>query len=146
MPQIDPRLVLTGSDGEMYAPEGDYLGDVTECTVTESVTNISHRPMGSKRELRIMDMTGITITFTRTRLTDALLRRWVEARNAGRTLEIDFVCKLTRPSDGATHRSVFHQCVPDGDINLFSYRPGEIISDPWTFYVNGEHDLQDVLG
>ncbi|HXI17853.1 MAG TPA: phage tail tube protein [Chloroflexota bacterium] len=146
MPKLDPRKILTGSDGEIYALDGDYLGDVPECEARYSITNITHRPMGFRGQLRIHDFSEITLTFTRTKITDELLRRFKEANDAGRQMSIDFQCVLRRPSDGAVHRSVFYQCVPDGDVTIFSYRPGEVMSEPWTFFVNGGHDLPELLG
>jgi hypothetical protein len=146
MPPVDPRNIITGSSGELYALDGDYLGDVPEFEARYTVTNMRHRPMGEMRGLAILDTYEVMLTFTQTVITDELLKRIRDALANRQQPVFDFQGLLRRPSDGQLHRSVFYKCVPDGDISILSYRPGEIVSRPWSFFVNGDHDLPAVLG
>lgn len=143
-PQLDPRKVINGSQGEIYALDGNYVGDVPDCEVRLTIGTIQHRGMRSYRNLRLLDSTEVSVTFTQTVVSDEMLRRCKDAFDRGEQPVFDFQCDITRP-DGSRHRSVFHQCVPDGDITILSYRPGELMVRPWTFYVNGAWDMPEGL-
>lgn len=145
--QLDPRLILTGVDGELYSEDGQFLAQVNTFQAQISFTNVTYRPGGSRLEVAIPDIYSVTLTLTETVIRDATLLKKLMDSLKDRTRNITFGFQgVLRGRDGTTHRTIFRSCVPDGAIDLISVAPGDALTRSWSFRVNEPPDLQELLG
>ena len=143
---IDPRNILTGSDGELYSDAGVFLAEVNTFQAQINIGNIDYQPAGSKLTVAVLDTYTVTLTFTETVIKDArLFQKFIEAIRSGEQPEFGFQGVL-RGRDGSTHRQVFRSVVPDGAIDLINVSPGDTISRAWNWRVNQPPDLLSLLG
>lgn len=143
---IDPRLILTGKEGELYDGDGNFLAMVNSFQAQVNITNTDYQPAGSALTVAIFTSYTVTLTFTETVIKDAvLLKKLIDAIRNGQQLEATFQGKITG-HDGTVSRQVFRACVPDGAIDLMNVQPGDVITRAWNWRCNEPPELQELLG
>lgn len=142
---IDPRTIIQGYDGELYADDGTFLAMVNTWQAQVNIKNTDYQPAGSAIEVAIMSGYSVTLTFTETVVQDAvLLKKLINELKAGRQPQFGFQGVL-RGKNGSEGRYPFRSCVPDGNIDIANVQPGDIIKRAWSFRVNEAPDLQSLL-
>lgn len=155
---LDPRLPLTGAEGELYTADRQFLAAVNRWTLPVNVNNSDYQPSGSKMTVGIHVSHSITmeLTETVTRIGDpVLLRQFAEALMADGDYRPDwtksFISRLrgdwTLP-DGTPVGDqwvIIDNAIPDGTINLIDVRPGDILDRPWRFRINSVPRFHDYL-
>lgn len=143
--RIDPRMILRGFDGELYADDGTFLAQVNTWSASVSVSNTTYQPAGSPLEVAIPTSYSVSLTFEETIVRDEMLSKLLTALRDGKDISFGFIGVL-RGRDGSTGRYVFRSCVPDGEITIANVQPGNILTRPWSWRVNEPPDLQSLLG
>jgi hypothetical protein len=141
---LDFRKIIPGYKGMLYDDKGNFLAHINRWQAQIAVTNTNYQPSGSAQEVSIMQAYHVTLTFTETLVTDALIDALVSAIKQGAQPVFGFQGVLQRP-DGVTGRYVFRSCVPQGNIDLANVQPGQIMERAWSFDVNEAPDLQSLL-
>lgn len=143
---LDPRMVLRGSDGELYSDDGQFLAQVNTWQAQINVTNSDYQPAGSPISVAVFQSYSVTLTLTETVIRDAvLLQKLVQALRGGQQPVFGFQ-GILRGRDGSTGRYIFRSCVPDGAIDIANVTPGEVLNRSWSFRVNEPPDLQALVG
>lgn len=142
MEKLDPRKVLTGSDGYISAAVGDgeavRLVDVTAFNASLNVTNADHQVIGDKFIYAVNTGVSVAISITEgvTR-DDVTIVPILEAYKANKPVYFTFHGTLDRKwCDGQESRQVFRNCVPDGTIGILNLTPGEALSRELAFRGN----------
>ncbi|NSW90212.1 MAG: hypothetical protein HPY74_05955 [Firmicutes bacterium] len=144
--KLDPRYILTGKDGELYAEDGTYLAQVNTFQAQVNITNTDYQPAGELLSVAVLVSYTVTLTFTETVIKDVvLLKKLMDGLKNKVQPQFGFQGKING-HDGTASRQIFRACVPDGSIDLANIQPGDIITRAWSFRVNEPPDLQELLG
>lgn len=141
---LDPRLVLTGRDGQLFDDEGTFLAQIPQWQAQINISNQGYQPAGSLIEAAVMSGYTVTLTFTETHVQDALLAKMLAELKAGRQPVFNFQGKITG-HNGSVGRYVFRSCVPDGNVDVANVQPGAILERAWNWRVNEPPDLPELL-
>lgn len=144
MQRIDPRQILTGSDGELYSDDGVFLAQVNTFNSEVEPITTTYMPAGSRQEVTIITGYRVTLTLEEIVVRDEMLNKVLTALRNGEPISLGFM-GVVRGRNGKVQRVVYRGCVPNGTIGLQSVSPGEIIRRSWTFAVNDPPDLQSLL-
>lgn len=147
---LDPRKVITGKDGLLLVGVGDNapipLANCDTFKLTSSFNNTDLQPVGSILSYGIP--TGITVSLSMTEIIirdDLMLGPLLDAIAAGQIPWYDFQGKYNRRYDNQEERLVSNYCIPDGDIDLMSLSPGEIVKREWKFRCNSIPSYQSLF-
>lgn len=138
----DVRQVLTGADGKLYLTTSGvvFLAHINQFTYSSHFTNAPYHPVGQRLELAVPTAWAHSVTVTETVVADfdhALLGPLVDAMRAKKPLFMNLTGTLYRPDTGDAIESIgMVDCVPDGTIDWFAVRPGELITRAWTLRAN----------
>ncbi|WOC33481.1 MULTISPECIES: hypothetical protein [Caproicibacterium] len=138
---LDTRKIATGKDGRLFCGVGQdtpqFLAECGEWSAKLNVKNTDFQPVGSGLVVAVPTGFSVTLTMTETVVRDdVMLEPLITALQKGIIPWYTMNCGITRAIDDQEERMTFNQCVPDGDIDLASLKPGEIIQRSWSFRVN----------
>ncbi len=144
---LDARNLITGKDGQLFITTQDgnqlFLAEVDTFSVQLTFNNVDYQPIGSDLVYAVPTGKHITLTFTEALIRDdVLLEQVLQDMMEGYVPYFDFTGKLSR-RDGQTQRQVFRNCIPDGNLDLMSIKPGEIVKRQWNFKVNSKPELME---
>ena len=150
MSNTDSRKLMTGKDGQLYCTLSNglqlFLSEVDSFTAQLNVATTTVQPVGSAQVFAVE--TGYTVTLSFSEMVvrdDVMLQPLFNDLKNGRFPRFDFTGKMRRMIDGIEQRQNFPDCVINGNVDLMSLSPGEIVRRNWSFHVNGKIDLQDYI-
>lgn len=89
---FDPRSILTGSDGELWDGDGNFLAEVNQWQAQMNFTNSDYQPAGKKITWGIPQSYSVTLTFVETVVRDArLLKKLMDAIKANQQVSLTFI-------------------------------------------------------
>lgn len=133
------KNLMTGKDGRLlieYEGNMEVLLQVDSYKLNANYSNIDYHPVGSYQEFKIPSKVTYALTFTEAVVSDEyVMTPLMEAAIAGDNASFVFQTMAKRP-DGTEQRVTCRECVPDGEFDLMSLTPGEIIKRSHSFGVN----------
>ena len=146
---FDTRKLMTGKDGRLYISvngEDIWYASVEEFEINMNFTNTDYQPAGSIQQFAVPTSVKFTLTFTEALVRDDLvLVPVLEKIKNGKPPVFDFSGGVVDPVTGKEQKIVCKQCVPDGDNNLLSVKPGEIVKRQNSFVINSVPDCLHTL-
>jgi len=147
---LDPRHVMTGKDGQVFITLSDgtqlFLAEVDTFEAQLNIQNTDLQPVGSMQVFAVPQSFTVSLSMSEVVVReDVILKPLYDALRNGYVPYFEICGKLKRPADGKYDRQVFRNCLPDGQINLMSIQPGEIVKRPWQFRVNAMPELMEYL-
>lgn len=142
MGYVDPRKILTGSDGYVLAGieggEMTRLIDATSFNAGLNVTNSDSQFLGDDFIYAVPTGKSVTISITEGVVRDDItVAKILDAYRAGKKIFFGFQGVFDRTMiDGQESRMTFPNCVPDGTITLMNMTPGEPLSRELAFRGN----------
>lgn len=147
---LDVSKVLTGADGELWAAVAGQplaaLAHVDEFTFTSGFQNADLHPVGQYTVFGVPVSVTWRLSLSEPQILEVpgastLITAMGDALTAGCPVVFSFAGYQMEPcAAGDEKRAVGHvyfdSCVPDGDVDLFSIRPGEIQRRRWNFRCN----------
>lgn len=132
--------LITGKDGRVFVTTPNinklFLAEVDDFSAPLNVSNIPCQPVGSLLEYSVSSSISIGISFTEMVIRDdVMIDVFISDIRKGYIPAFDFDGVLYR-RDMQEERMVFRKCIPDGQIDLLTIKPGEIIKRQWNFKVN----------
>ena len=150
MSNTDTRKLMTGKDGQLHVTTSAglqlFLSEVDSFTAQLNVSSTTVQPVGSAQIFAVE--TGYTITLSFSEMVvrdDVLLKPLFDDLKKGIFPRFDFQGKMRRAIDGIEERVNFTDCVLNGNVDLMSLTPGDIVRRSWSFHVNGAPDLQNFI-
>lgn len=147
---LDTRKLMTGKDGQLYVTISDgtqiFLAEVDTFQAQMNVTTTTVQPVGSAQQFAVETGFAVTLSFTEMVVRDdVILKPLFDELAKGIFPRFDFQGKLRRGIDGVEQRQNFTDCVLNGNVDLMSLNPGDIVRRNWSFHVNGAPDLQQYI-
>lgn len=147
---LDTRKLMTGKDGQLYVTTSDgtqiFLSEVDTFQAQLAVTTTTVQPVGSPQQFAVETGYSITLSFTEMVVRDdVILKPLFDDLAKGIFPRFDFQGKLRRGVDGVEQRQNFTDCVINGNVDLMTLSPGDIVRRNWSFHVNGAPDLQQYI-
>lgn len=137
---FDTRKLMTGKDGKLYITVGGitrWYACVEEFEINANFTNTDFQPAGDYQQYAVPTSVKYTLSFTEAVIRDDLLLiPLLNAAKEGKAPSFDFKADATEPFAGGKEDFTLNECVPDGDCNLLSVKPGEIIKRQNSFVIN----------
>lgn len=150
MSNSDTRKLMTGKDGQLYVTVSTgqqiFLSEVDSFQAQLNVTTTTVQPVGSPQIFAVE--TGYTVTLTFSEMVvrdDVILKPLFDDLAKGIFPRFDFQGKMRRAVDGIEERQNFTDCVINGNVDLMTLSPGDIVRRNWSFHVNGAPDLQKYI-
>ena len=150
MSNTDTRKLMTGKDGQLYVTLSSglqlFLSEVDSFNVQLNVNTTTVQPVGSPQVFAVE--TGYTVTLSFSEMVirdDVLLQPLFDDLKQGIFPRFDFQGKMRRGIDGIEERQNFTDCVLNGNVDLMTLSPGDIVRRNWSFHVNGAPDLQNYI-
>lgn len=150
MSNTDTRKLMTGKDGQLYVTLSSglqlFLSEVDSFNVQLNVNTTTVQPVGSPQVFAVE--TGFTVTLSFSEMVirdDVLLQPLFDDLKKGIFPRFDFQGKMRRGIDGIEERQNFTDCVLNGNVDLMTLSPGDIVRRKWSFHVNGAPDLQNYI-
>lgn len=146
---LDVRKLISGKDGRLFvttkAGENVFLAEVDEFSSQLSPANTDYQPVGSALIYSVNTGYSSSISFTEALVRDdVMMAELIEDLQTGYFPTWDFQGVMRR-RDGQSQRVVYRNCVPDGEIDFQSLKPGEIVKRAWKFRCNAAPDLLETF-
>ncbi len=137
---LDTRQLITGKDGQLFVTSKSklnvFLAEVNEFKAQLNVKNIDYQPVGSAEIFAVPTGYSVTLTLTEAIVRDdVMLEPFIKDLQEGYFPCFDFQGKARR-REGQEERVIFRNCIPDGNVDLISLNPGDIIKREWSFRCN----------
>lgn len=150
MSNIDTRKLMTGKDGQLYVTLSSglqiFLSEVDSFQAQLAMSSTTCQPVGSPQIFAVETGYSVTLSFSEMVVRDdVLLEPLFEDLRKGYFPRFDFQGKLRRVIDGIEQRQNFTDCVLNGNVDLMTLSPGDIVRRNWSFHVNGAPDLQKFI-
>lgn len=133
------KNIMTGKDGSILTEIDGVLTPlmgVDTYSVKANYTNLDYQPVGSYQKYGVPSDVSYTLTFTEAVVReDLVMEPLLRAAAKGKSISFVFQAKIERP-DGTEHRLVLKECIPDGEFDLRTLTPGEIIKRNHSYRVN----------
>lgn len=147
---LDTRKLMTGKDGQLFVTTSDgtqiFLSEVDTFQAQMNVTTTQVQPVGSAQQFAVETGYAVTLSFTEMVVRDdVILKPMFDDLKRGIFPRFDFQGKMRRGIDGVEQRQNFTDCVLNGNVDLMTLSPGDIVRRNWSFHVNGAPDLQAYL-
>lgn len=150
MSNTDTRKLMTGKDGKLLVTlksgQQLFLSEVDSFQAQMSVSTTTVQPVGSPQVFAVE--TGYTVTLSFSEMVvrdDVMLEPLFEDLRNGYFPRFDFQGTMRRSIDGLEQRQNFTDCVINGNVDLMTLSPGDIVRRSWSFHVNGAPDLQKYI-
>ena len=139
MATLDPRKVMTGHDGRLYATVNGKSVCMLNVDTFQSQINFSNidlNVVGDRTTYAIPGNVTITLTLTEAVVTDEItMAPILKALAKGQKPTFDFRGVLTRP-DGKKEDIPYKNCVPDGTWDIQNLTPNDVLKRALSFRVN----------
>ena len=136
---LDTRKLMTGKDGRLFVEfdgKQTFLAEVDQFAVNMNVTNVDSQPVGSILVFAVPSGVSFSLSLSEMVVRDDLIMEpLVEAVRSGKIPTFNFQGGAER-WDGQEQRMTFRNCTPDGEFNLLSLTPGEIIKRNQSYRIN----------
>lgn len=133
------KNLMTGKDGRLlleYGDEMQVLLQVDTYSIKANYGNIDYQPVGSYQKYGVPSEVSYTLTFTEAVVCDEyIMEPMLAAAAAGDNISFVFQTMAQRP-DGVEQRLTIRDCIPDGEFDLMTLTPGEIIKRNNSFRCN----------
>lgn len=133
------KNLMTGKDGRLlveFDGNMEALIEVDSYSVKANYSNIDYQPVGSYQKFGVPSDVSYTLTYTEAVVRDdVVMEPLLAAAAAGKNYSFVFQAMTKRP-DGEEQRLTLRECIPDGEFDLMSLTPGEIIKRNTSFRVN----------
>ena len=133
------KNLMTGKDGRLlveFDGNMEALIEVDSYSVKANYSNIDYQPVGSYQKFGVPSDVSYTLTYTEAVVRDdVVMEPLLAAAAAGENYSFVFQAMTERP-DGEEQRLTLRECIPDGEFDLMSLTPGEIIKRNTSFRVN----------
>lgn len=133
------KNLMTGKDGRLlveFDGNMEALIEVDSFSVKANYSNIDYQPVGSYQKFGVPSDVSYTLTYTEAVVRDdVVMEPLLAAAAAGKNYSFVFQAMTERP-DGEEQRLTLRECIPDGEFDLMSLTPGEIIKRNTSFRVN----------
>lgn len=143
------KNLMTGKDGRILIEvDGvmEALLEVDSYSVKANYTNIDYQPVGSYQVYGVPSNVTYTLTYTEAVVRDdVVMEPLLEAAAAGQNVSYVFQTMAQRP-DGTEQRLTLRDCIPDGEFDLMTLTPGELIKRNTAFRVNDVPQWLSTLG
>jgi len=145
---LDTRKLMTGKDGKCFV-EFDgvnyFLAEVDSFVIDMTVTNIDTQPVGSLIHLAVPSGVSFSLKLSEMVVRDDLiLKPIMEQLKMGKFPTFNFQAAATSP-DGKVQRIMLTDCIPDGEFDLMTLVPGEIIKRVQSYRINKVPEWLDTL-
>lgn len=141
---FDTRKLMTGKDGKLYIEVDGvsvWYASVEEFEINANFTNTDFQPAGDYQQYGVPTSIKFTLTFTEAVIRDDLmLVPLLEKVKQGSVPTFNFAGGSAEPFSGGQQKFLCNECVPDGDTNILSVKPGEIIKRQNSFIINSVPD------
>ena len=141
MPQtLDPRKVMTGHDGRLYAEvDGVSICMLNVDTFQSQInfSNIDFNAVGDRLTYAIPGNVSVSLTITEAVVTDEItIAPILAALAAGKKIIFNFRGVLNREYDSQQQDIPYQNCVPDGTWDIQNLTPNDVIKRALAFRVN----------
>lgn len=136
---LDTREVMTGKDGKLMVSAGGvnvFLAEVDTWKVNMTVNSVTKQPVGSILVHSIPTGVAFALSFTEMVIRDdVIMEPLMTAIHNGSLPDFNFQGVCQKP-DGTEQRMAFDNAVPNGEFDLMSVNPGEVIERQQNFALN----------
>lgn len=143
------KNLMTGKDGRLlieYEGNMEVLLQVDSYSLKANYGNIDYQPVGSYQKYGVPSDVTYTLNFTEAVVSDDyVMTPLMAAATAGKNASFVFQTMAERP-DGTEQRVTCRECIPDGEFDLMSLTPGEIIKRNQSFKLNDVPEWISALG
>lgn len=141
MPEtLDPRKVMTGHDGRLYAEvngKSICLMNVDTFQSQLNFSNIDFNAVGNRLTYAIPGNVSVSLTITEAVVTDAItMKPILDALAAGKKIVFNFRGVLDREYDKQQEDISYQNCIPDGTWDVQNLTPNDVIKRSLAFRVN----------
>ena len=140
MSTLDPRKVMTGHDGRLYADiEGVSICMLNVDSFQSQInfSNIDFNAVGNRLTYAIPGNVSINLTLTEAVVTDEItIAPILTALAEGKKIVFNFRGVLDRAYDSQQQDIPYLNCVPDGTWDIQNLTPNEVIKRALSFRVN----------
>lgn len=130
---------MTGKDGKLFIEvdgKSEELLEIDTYSVKANYTNLDYQPVGSYQKFGVPADVSYTLTFTEAVVRDdVIMSPLVKAAADGKNISFIFRASATRP-DGTEQNLTLEECIPDGEFDLMTLTPGEIIKRNQSYRIN----------
>ena len=141
---FDTRKLMTGKDGRLYITVDGvsiWFASVEEFEIGMNFSNIDFQPAGDVQKYAVPEGVKFTLKFTEAVVRDDLVTVPILNKiKEGKIPTYDFQGGATEPFSGGESKFQLNECIPDGDTNILSVKPGEIIKRECSFVINSVPD------
>lgn len=142
---FDTRKLATGKDGRLYISvdgESIWYASVEEFEISMNYETTDFQPAGDWQKYGVPTGVKFTLKFTEAVIRDDLMiKPMLDAINAGSMPAFDFQGSLINPFSEAEETVLCNECIPDGDTNILSVKPGEIVKREFSYIINSVPDM-----
>lgn len=141
----DVRRLFSGKDAAIYSEDGELLATITQFQAQINVSNATYNPLGSAQTYKHLLSYEITLTIQETVIESSrflkdvynwLMNGWPTMWTFRAQVE---------GWNGSVESTVFRDCVPDGQLDLYNANVGELWVRSWTLHVNAPPEMQKQL-
>lgn len=133
------KNLMTGKDGKLFIDVNgvsEELLEIDTYSVKANYTNLDYQPVGSYQKFSVPADVSYTLTFTEAVVRDDLIMEpLLEAAKSGKNISFTFRASANKP-DGTQQKLTIEDCIPDGEFDLMTLTPGEIIKRNQSYRIN----------
>ena len=133
------KNIMTGKDGKLLIVidnKSEELLEIDTYSIKGNYTNLDYQPVGSYQKFGVPSDVSYTLTFTEAVVRDdVIMAPLLEAAAAGKNISFSFRATAQRP-DGVPQTLALDDCIPDGEFDLMTLTPGEVIKRNHSYRVN----------
>lgn len=137
---LDPRRVMTGHDGRLYAVvdgKSYLMANVDTFQSQINFSNIDFNPVGDRLTYAIPGNLSVSLTLTEAVITDDItIGPLLDALAAGKKPTYNFRGTLDREYDSQGQDISYQNCIPDGTWDVQNLTPNDVIKRALSFRVN----------
>ena len=134
---LDPRRVMTGHDGRLYAVIDNLMANVDTFQSQINFSNIDFNPVGDRLTYAIPGNLSVSLTLTEAVITDDItIGPLLDALAAGKKPTYNFRGTLDREFDSQGQDISYQNCIPDGTWDVQNLTPNDVIKRALSFRVN----------
>ena len=133
------KNLMTGKDGKLFLSVDDQpveLLEIDTYSVKANYTNLDYQPVGSYQKFSVPGDVSYTLTFTEAVVRDdVIMEPLLAAAKNGKNISFTFRASANKP-DGTQQQLTIEAGIPDGEFDLMTLTPGEIIKRNQSYRIN----------
>jgi len=137
---LDTSELCTGKDGRLYVEVGGknyFLAETNEFSVKMTVNSTTYQGAGSMIEGTVPTGVNFKLTYTEAVIRDDLTMGPILAAIQDGSIPIyNFQGVINKPIGVGTEKIAFNNAIPNGEIDLMTVQPGEVIKRAMEFALN----------